>query len=81
MRDFVEFLVKSIASNQEQVQVTETKEMDITKISVKVAQEDMGALIGKEGRIIKSIRSLVRAKAIKDGIRANIELADDNVNN
>ena len=43
---------------------------------IEVNKEDMGLLIGKEGKTIRSIRSLVRAKAIKDGVRVKVEIVE-----
>lgn len=76
MKDFIEYLVKQIVSKPEEVKVEEMKNGDILEIRISVDDSDMGLVIGKEGRIIKSIRSLSKAKAIKENIRTNIELID-----
>ena len=72
MKEFIEYLVKQIASQQDQVNITETEEEGIKVYKIHVAVEDMGTVIGKEGHTIKSIRDLVRAKAIKDDVRVKV---------
>ena len=76
MRDFIEYLVKQIVSKPEEVEVTETQENGVFTYKVKVDSEDMGIVIGKEGKNIKSIRNLAKSKAIKDNVRINIELLE-----
>lgn len=78
MKEFVEYLVKELVNNQEAVAVEEETTDMGTNIRIKVASEDMGIVIGKEGKNIRSIRSLAKAKAIKDDIRINIELEEPN---
>lgn len=72
MKEFIEYLVKQIASQQDQVNITETEEEGTKVYKINVAVEDMGTVIGKEGHTIKSIRDLVRAKAIKDDVRVKV---------
>ena len=76
MKEFIAYLLTQIVSKPEEVQVFEEVEpqSNFYVYKVSVAQEDMGIVIGKEGRNIKSLRALTRAKAIKDGVRMNIEL-------
>ena len=76
MKEFVEFLVKQIVTKPDEVEVTETEEYGMKTVRLQVSVEDMGVIIGKEGKTIKGLRSLVRAKAIRDGIRVNLELID-----
>lgn len=76
MKDFVEFLVKQLVTKPDEVVVEETNDMGSIRVTIKVADEDMGLIIGKEGKIIKSIRGLTRAKAIVDNVRVSIDLID-----
>lgn len=78
MKEFLEYILKSIVKNPEEVIVTETKEDTLYTYSIKVAQSDMGIVIGKEGRTIKSIREMAIAKAIKEQKRVNVLLLEDN---
>lgn len=78
MKEFLEYILKSIVKNPEEVVVTESKEETLYTYSIKVAQSDMGIVIGKEGRTIKSIREMAIAKAIKEQKRVNVLLLEDN---
>lgn len=74
-KDLIEYLVKSLVDNKEAVLLTETEDDGKTVIIVKVEATDMGRVIGKDGRIIKSIREIVRAYSAKNGhkVVVNIE--------
>ena len=74
-KNLVEYLVKSLVDNKEAVLLTETEDDGKTVIAVKVEATDMGRVIGKDGRIIKSIREIVRAYSAKNGhkVVVNIE--------
>jgi uncharacterized protein len=75
MKKLTEFLVQSIVSHPDEVKVEEIKdEGGLTVLSIHVNPEDMGEVIGKGGRIIKSLRSIIRAKAIKTGCRVRVDL-------
>ncbi len=76
MKEFIEYLLNQIVSNPKAVKVEEVDENGLLIYKIEVAQEDMGPVIGKEGRTINSIRALARSKAIKDGIRIRVELID-----
>jgi len=77
MKEFTEFLVKQLVNNADAVSVDEIADGEYTRIVIAVAQEDMPIIIGKGGKNIKSVRNLIRAKAIKDGVRVSVELAED----
>jgi uncharacterized protein len=72
MKKFIEYLIKQIVSQQDQVEINESEEEGLKIYKIHVANEDMGTVIGKEGHTIKSIRDLVRAKAIKDDVRVRV---------
>ena len=74
-KELIEYLVKSLVDNKDAVVLTEAKEETKTVITVKVDAKDMGRVIGKDGRIIKSIREIVRAYSAKnnDKVVVNIE--------
>lgn len=76
MTDFLEYIVKAIVKNPDGVKVEEDKTPDGINLILHVDESDMGLIIGKEGRTIKSIRNLVKSKAIKENIRVNVELYD-----
>ncbi len=78
MKDFLEYLIKSIVKNENAVTIEESISSDNTcNLSLKVDKEDMGLVIGKEGKTIKSLRYLLKAKALKEDRRVNFELIDD----
>ena len=65
MKELVEVIAKSLVEHPEEVVVTEKESGKSTVIELKVAQSDMGKVIGKQGRIAKAIRSVVKAAASK----------------
>jgi len=76
MKEFIEYLVKSIVKNPDQVVINETKEADATIYTIAAAQDDIGGIIGKKGRVINSIRNVAKIKAIRDNIHIRIEIED-----
>lgn len=77
MKEFLNYLINNIINHPDSLDIQEENESGLTIYKINVHDEDMGLLIGKNGKTIKSIRSLIRAKAIKDGIRVRIELVDN----
>ena len=63
MRELVEYLAKSLVDQPEQVVVTETEGPEAIIVELNVAPDDMGKVIGKQGRIAKAIRTVVKAAA------------------
>ena len=76
LREFVEFMAKSIVDNPEEVQVTEVTGEKTTVIELRVASEDLGKVIGKQGRTAKAIRSILSAAAAKMKKRAVLEILE-----
>ena len=74
MKDLILFLAKSLVENPEAVQVTETEGPDSIIIELNVAPEDMGKVIGKQGRIARAIRSVLKAATPKDGKPVFLEI-------
>ncbi len=74
MRDLVEVIAKSLVDNPEQVVVTEKVDGKKITLSLSVAEGDMGQVIGKQGRVAKAIRSVVKAVAIKENKFVNVEI-------
>ena len=66
MRDLVEFVAKALVDHPESVTVTQIDQPDSVTIELRVAPEDMGKVIGRQGRIAKAIRTVVKAVTIKD---------------
>lgn len=76
MKNLVEFIVKSLVDNPDQVDVQEFDERSTTIVEVSVAQPDMGRIIGKGGRVINSIRSIVQVAAAKQGRKVSVEIVE-----
>lgn len=74
MRELVEFIAKSLVDHPDKVEVNEIEGSQSIIIELKVADEDMGKVIGKQGRIAKAIRTVVKAAAIKDNKRVVVEI-------
>lgn len=74
LRDLVEIIAKSLVDHPEQIKVNEIHGEQSVIIELKVAPEDMGKVIGKQGRIAKAIRTVVRAAATKDNKRVIVEI-------
>ncbi|MFN2137193.1 MAG: KH domain-containing protein [Candidatus Promineifilaceae bacterium] len=80
MKELIDYVVKSLVDNPDQVEVTEVPGPSLTVLELSVAAEDMGRVIGKNGRIINAIRTLLQVPAAKQGTKVSLELleADDN---
>ena len=76
MKDFIVFLLRSIVDDRENVKVIEANEGGNINLEIKVSEKDMGKVIGKKGKVIRSLRSLAKAKAIRDGVRVNLTLLE-----
>lgn len=74
MKELVEVLAKALVDHPEEVSVTEIEKDNATVIELRVASSDMGKVIGKQGRIAKAIRSLVKAAASKDDKKVVVEI-------
>lgn len=73
MKEVLETIIRSLVSNQDAVSISEVNGEKSIIYEVKVAQEDMGKIIGKEGRVAKAIRTLIKALAAKEEKRVSIE--------
>jgi len=74
MKELVEVIAKALVENPDQVVVTETVNEKDINIELRVAPSDMGKVIGRQGRIAKAIRSVVKAAAIRDDVRVNVDI-------
>lgn len=77
MKEFLTYLAQQIVNNPEKVEVFEVVDNEGSVfLKIKVAPEDMGRIIGKSGKIINSIRAIVRVLAIKEGRRVQVDLEE-----
>ena len=74
MKELVEVLAKSLVDYPEQVTVTETEQDNKILLVLKVASDDMGKVIGKQGRIAKAIRAMVKAAASRTDKKVIVEI-------
>ena len=74
MKELVEVIAKALVENPDEVVVTESMKGEDTLIELKVAPADMGKVIGKQGRIAKAIRSVVKAAASKEDRKVIVEI-------
>ncbi|MDD5936373.1 MAG: KH domain-containing protein [Clostridiales bacterium] len=74
MKELVQVIAMSLVDHPEEVVVTETETERSIVVELKVAPEDMGKVIGKQGRIAKSIRTVVKAAATKDDKKVVVEI-------
>ena len=76
MKDLVQYLAKSLVNNPEAVEVTETTGDDGSTLKIRVAKEDLGRIIGKQGVTINAIRSLLQAGSARKGMRCMLEVVE-----
>ena len=74
MKELVEVIAKALVDNPDEVVVSETEKDKVIVVDLKVAQSDMGKVIGKSGRIAKSIRTVVSADSAKSDKKVIVEI-------
>lgn len=74
MKELVEVIAKALVDNPDEVTVVQTENEKSITLELRVAQADMGKVIGKQGRIAKSIRSVVKAAASKQDKKVIVEI-------
>lgn len=77
MRDLVETIVKYLVNNPDKVLAKEVKGLKVTVIELRVAKEDMGRVIGKEGKTATALRTILQAAGAKAGRVFNLEIVED----
>ena len=78
MKELVLYLAKSLVINPDAVEIKESENDGASVLELKVAKEDLGRIIGKQGRTAKSIRTLLNAAAARDNRRVILEIVEDN---
>ena len=74
MKQLVEVIAKALVKNPEQVSVTVVEEDNSTVLELRVASDDMGKIIGKQGRIAKAVRTVVKAAATRENKKVTVEI-------
>jgi uncharacterized protein len=77
MKDTLQFIVSSIVDNPDAVSIEEQEVEGVTNLIITVDPNEIGKIIGKEGKVIRSIRNIMKIKAMKLGNRINITIADN----
>lgn len=77
MKKALEFIITSIVDKKEEVKIEESEENDALNLTITVAPEDMGKVIGKNGKVIKAIRNVIKIPAIKQGRKIFVNLAEN----
>ncbi len=76
MKDLLEYLVRSLVENPDGVVITEEASDDSVVFRVSVDKDDMGRIIGKQGKIARAIRVVMRSAATKAGKKVNVEIVE-----
>lgn len=74
MKELVEYIAKSLVNDPTEVRVTERRRPHEIRIELSVADEDMGRVIGRGGRVANAIRTLMRVPASRDGVRSSLDI-------
>jgi len=74
MRELVEFIARALVDHPEAVQVREVEGERTVVIEIKVAPDDVGKIIGRQGRVVNALRTVVRAAAVRTGKRVTVEI-------
>ena len=77
MKELIQVIAMALVDHPDEVVVTETETEKTIVVELRVAPDDMGKVIGKQGRIAKSIRTLVKAAATKDDKKVVVEIVND----
>ena len=75
-KELVEYIVKSLVNNPDSVEVNVIEGEKSTILELKVSSEDIGKVIGRQGRIAKALRTILSATAVKSGKHASLEILD-----
>ena len=76
MKELLTYVARNLVDHPDQVAVTQCEDDGETVLELRVAPEDMGKVIGRQGRIAKEIRTLIRSVAQRSGKRVSVEIVD-----
>ena len=77
MKDVLELIIASLVDNKEEISIEEINNEKSVDFKVKVSNADMGKVIGKQGRVAKSIRTVMKSVAGKEGKKVNVEFVEE----
>jgi len=76
LKGLLEYLAKSLVDTPDEVHVQATETDTTVVLELSVAKDDVGKVIGKQGRIARALRTIIKASAVRDGKRAIVEIVD-----
>lgn len=76
MKEVLELIITNLVDNKEEISIEETINNNNIDYKVKVSKDDMGKVIGKQGRVARSIRTVMKSVSAKEGKKVNIEFVD-----
>lgn len=76
MKDALTYIVKGIVDKPDDVEIIDEENQGIVNFTIKVSQDDMGKVIGKEGKVIRAIRNVMRIPAVTEGKKIYITLSE-----
>ncbi len=76
LKELLEYLARALVDNPDEVKVVVTETDTTVVLELTVAKEDVGKVIGKQGRIARALRTIIKASAVRDGKRAIVEIVD-----
>ncbi|OQX62105.1 MAG: RNA-binding protein [Anaerolinea sp. 4484_236] len=76
MKELIEFIARSLVDDPMQVEVTTQQQGTMTELQLQVAQEDMGRVIGKHGRVANAMRSLLHVAAAQEGKEISLDIVE-----
>ena len=76
MKELLLYMAKNLVDNPDAVSVNEITDEDGLVLELRVAPEDMGKVIGRQGRIAKEIRTIIKSVAQRDGLKVSVEIVD-----
>ena len=76
MTELIRYIVEQLVEDKDAIEITRTDEEDVVKITIKVADGDIGKVIGKQGKIASAIRTLAKGVGIREGVKYSIGILD-----
>lgn len=76
MTELIKYVVLQFAEKKDEVEFTETQKGNTVTVTVTLNPDDMGKVIGRQGKIAKALRTLIKAKTVKGGLKYNVEIKE-----
>jgi len=77
MKDILKYIVTAIVEKDEEVEISESEENGVVNLVISVSPDDMGRIIGKNGKVIKAIRNIMKIPAMKNNKKVFVSLAEN----